>query len=78
MAGSLDVYVVIEKDDLIWIGSASTNDEAMHLIRNCSRKGPGFFLVFSQKTGHRSFYIADGGDDAREVAKPHLNFRTAS
>ena len=66
---------VVEKDDLIWIGSASTSDDAIHLIRAYRLKAPGYFLVYSEKTKHRSFYIA-GGDGAPEVVQPRLNFRS--
>jgi hypothetical protein len=73
MAESLDVYVVIEKGDLIWIGSASAKEGAMRVIHDYSRKAPGFFVVHSQKSGHRSFYFAGGDYDA----KRNLNFRPA-
>lgn len=76
MVESLDVFVVVEKDELIWMGSASTNDDALRLVRNYSRNAPGYFVVYSQQTEHRSFYIA-GGDDPLALAKPELNFRSA-
>jgi hypothetical protein len=62
MAESLDVFVVVERNNMIWIGSACTDDAALHLIRNYSLKQPGLFLVSSQKSEQRSLYIAGLGD----------------
>ena len=66
MAESLDVFVVVERNNMIWIGSACTDDAALHLIRNYSLKQPGLFLVCSQKSDQRSLYIAGLGDDGRD------------
>lgn len=71
----LDVFVLIERDNMVWIGSACTADSALDLIRNYSLKQPGLFLVNSQKSGERSLHIAGLGD-VRRVAERHLNLRS--
>jgi ABC-type Fe2+-enterobactin transport system substrate-binding protein len=77
MVESLDVFVAVERDNLIWIGSASTDDAAVHLIRNYSLTQPGLFLVYSRKSEQRSLYMAGLGNDVRKVAESHVNFRAA-
>jgi hypothetical protein len=70
----LDVFVVVERDNVIWIGSASTAAAAVHLIRNYSLKQPGLFLVYCQKSEQRSLYRAGLGSDVRRIAESHINF----
>lgn len=76
MAECLDVLVLIERDDLIWIGSVQSIGDAICLIRNYSLKTPGRFVVYSRETEQRHFYFAEAGD-VREIAKFHLNFKAA-
>ena len=76
MAERLDVFVVVERDNLIWIGSTCTDDAALHLIRNYSLTQPGLFLVYSQKSKQRNLYVAGLGNAVRRLAESHLNFRS--
>jgi hypothetical protein len=66
MIPPLDVFAVRDSESQ-WLDSAQTLAEALELIR---RTGPGSYLVFSQKTEHKSFYkVSLNGSISLDVAK---------
>jgi hypothetical protein len=68
MADSLDVLVMIGKDDFQWIGFARTYDEAESVIRKHGK--PGTYFVHSQTTGRRTFYKADAESGIVQLTGP--------
>jgi len=68
MADSLDVLVVIGKDDFHWIGFARTYDEAEAVIRKHGK--PGTYFVHSQTMGRRTFYKSESGSGIVQLTGP--------
>lgn len=68
MADSLDVLVMIGKDDFQWIGFARTYDEAEIVIRKHGKLGT--FLVHSQTTGRRTFYKVESATEIVRLLGP--------
>jgi hypothetical protein len=68
MADSLDVLMVLGKEDFQWIGFARSYDEAEGVIRKHGK--PGTFMVHSQTTGRRTFYKAEAGAELVQLTGP--------
>lgn len=52
MLAPLDVFAV-KRDESTWLGCTETLAQATELIR---KAGVGSYFVYSQKTGHKTFY----------------------
>jgi hypothetical protein len=68
MADSLDVLVVLGKEDFQWIGFARTYDEAEGVIRKHGQ--PGTYFVHSQTTGRRTFYKVESAPEIVQLTGP--------
>jgi hypothetical protein len=68
MADSLDVLVMLGKEDFQWIGFARTYDEAEGVIRKHGK--PGTYFVHSQTTGRRTFYKIEAAPEIVRLAGP--------
>jgi hypothetical protein len=68
MADSLDVLVVLGKEDFQWIGFAHSYEEAISVIRKHGRSG--LFLVHSQITGRRTFFEAGSASEIVRLPGP--------
>ena len=58
MVAPLDIFALENGGPASWLGCAETLAQATELLRNA---GSGSYFVFSQKTGHKTFYkVTDG------------------
>ncbi|HTC41754.1 MAG TPA: hypothetical protein VK703_09290 [Candidatus Acidoferrales bacterium] len=55
-----DIFQVL--DSMLWIGSASTIEDAQSKLRQFAGPGHGRFLLLDQQSGNQMFFEIDGAN----------------
>jgi len=70
MPASLNIFVVLERKNYLWLGRKHTIHEALSLISVVGFKKPGLFFIHSQSTGDKFFYRAEPEIGVVQVEPP--------
>lgn len=70
MDTSLDVFVILGDGNLLWIGCARTDNDAIYLIRAQGLTKGDRFFTHSQTTGCRTFYGVGRESDVIQLKQP--------